>query len=203
MNYLLATDYESHGLEASTAQAWVTSASSLIDAHCRRPTLGIAEYTERLKITGGAMAARVSFLPLTTLEPATSAIVKLRARYGVPRHSDELAIDVAQAFALPGAWVDFDPSQAEYRADTGEISLAPNALGLAFNELEVTYTAGFTDVPEPIKAACAQIVRNAQATPALNVRSGALDRMQLEYFSDSLLDSSVRKLLAAYVAVKL
>src|SRR5689334_16302126 len=127
MNYLLATEYESHGLTADTAQAWITSASALIDAHCRRPTLGIAEYSERLRITTGANAVRVSFLPLAPLEPATSPIVKIRARYGVPRRGDELAVDVAQAFSLPGAWIDLDPAQADYRADTGEITLASNA----------------------------------------------------------------------------
>jgi hypothetical protein len=203
MNYLLASEYESHGLDASTAQAWITSASALIDAHCRRPTLDIAEYTERLRIAPGAHEIRVSFLPLAPLDPAANPIVKLRARYGIPRRADELANDVARAFALPGAWVDLDPSQVEWRAETGELTLSTNPLGLCFNEIEVTYTAGFADVPEPVKAACAQIVRNAQATPALNVRSGALDRMQLEYFSDSLLDATVHTLLAPYVSVRL
>ncbi len=200
MNYLLATEYESYGLSADTAPAWITSASALIDAHCRRPTLAIAEYTERLRLTTNVV--RVTFLPLAPLDPATNPIVKLRARYGV-RNLEDMFTEVAQAFALPGAWVDLDPSQADYRPETGEIMLAANALGLAFSEVEVTYTAGFADVPEPVKAACAQIVRNAQATPALNVRSGALDRMQLEYFSDSLLDATVRALLTPYVAVRL
>ncbi len=203
MNYLEATEYESHGLDASTAQAWIASASALIDAHCRRPTLGVSEYNERQRIAPGATSVRVSFLPLAPVDPATNPIVRMRGRYGVARRGDELVNDVAQAFALPGAWVDLDPTQIEVRADTGEITLPANALGLIFSEIEVTYTAGFVDVPEQLKAACAQIVRNAQATPALNVRAGVLDRMQLEYFSDSLLDAGVRKLLAPYVAVRL
>jgi hypothetical protein len=45
-------------------------------------------------------------------------------------------------------------------------------------------------------------VRNAQATPALNVRAGNLDRMHLEYFADTLIDQNVRALLAPYVAQK-
>jgi len=53
-----------------------------------------------------------------------------------------------------------------------------------------------------VKVACAQIVKNAQATPALNVKKGMLDRMQLMYFSDSLLDETVHALLAPYVAQK-
>ena len=57
-------------------------------------------------------------------------------------------------------------------------------------------------VSECIKTACAQIVRNAQATPALNVRAETIDRMHLEYFSERLVDESVRSLLAPYVAQK-
>ena len=203
MNYLLATEFESHGLAADMAQAWVTSASALIDAHCRRPTLGIAEYSERLRVRPGTSEVRLSFLPLVPLDPATTPVVKIRARYGPPRRLDDVFTEVAQAFALPGAWVDLDPAQVEWSADTGETTLAANALGLGFTDVEITYTAGFADVPEAVKAACAQIVRNAQATPALNVRAGVLDRMQLEYFSNSLLDADVRKLLAPYVAVRL
>lgn len=203
MNYLSATEYESHGLEAATAQAWIASSSALIDAHCRRPTLGVSEYSERQRLTPGTTSVRVSFLPLTPLDPATNPLVRLRARYGACRSLADMCTEVAQAFALPGAWIDVDPTQVEYHRETGEITLPMNALGLAFTEMEVTYTAGFVDVPEVVKAACAQIVRNAQATPALNVRSGVLDHMQLEYFSDSLVDASVRKLLAPFVAVRL
>jgi hypothetical protein len=146
---------------------------------------------------------RLSFLPLATVAPASSPIVSARARYGVPRRGEganELAADVAQAFGLPGAWTTLDPAGFDVRAETGELTLPPNALGLIFNELEVTYTAGLAKIPDAVKFACAQIVRNAQATPALNVRAESLDRMRLEYFADSLLDANVRALLAPYVA---
>src|SRR5512141_1220650 len=106
MNYLQPTEYETHGLESSTATAWITSASALIDAHCRRPSLAVTEYAERLRLTPGSNIVRASFLPLAPLEPATSPIVKVRARYGPPRRGEELAQDVAQAFSLPGAWIE-------------------------------------------------------------------------------------------------
>ena len=73
----------------------------------------------------------------------------------MPRRGEELTSAVSQAFSLPGAWVDLDPSQADYRADTGEVTLASNALGLTFNEVEVAYTAGFADIPEPTLGASA------------------------------------------------
>jgi hypothetical protein len=108
-----------------------------------------------------------------------------------------------QTFALPGTWTTVDPSALDFDAQTGEVTIAPNPLGFSFNEIEITYNAGLATIPDGLKFACAQIVRNAQATPALNVRSESIDRLRLDYFSDSLIDESVRSLLAPYVATKL
>jgi hypothetical protein len=36
----------------------------------------------------------------------------------------------------------------------------------------------------------------------LNVRTGRVDRMRMDYFSDSLIDQSVQAMLAPYVAQK-
>ena len=203
MNYLTPDEYESHGLDAATAQAWVTAASALMDAHCRRPTLGVAEYTESMRVAAGVRTVRVSHLPLAALAPSPTPLLKLRARYGMPRTGDPGVMEMAQAFGLPGMWSDLDASRTEWSAGTGEITVPTNVLGLTFNEIEITYTAGLAEVPEAVKSACAQIVRNAQATPALNVRGGGIDQMQLQYFSDTLLDATVRALLQPYVAVRL
>lgn len=217
MNYLSSSEYESHGLEATVADAWVTAASSLIDAHCRRKALSVSEYTERLRITRGRNAVHLSYLPLAPLVPAISPIVSARARYAMPRRGESLPAsnlglsvaadskftsDVALAFGLPGEWTVLDPASLDWCAETGEVTFPVNALGLSFNEIEVTYTAGLDPIPDVVKSACAQIVRNAQATPALNVRSGSIDRMMLEYFSDTLIDASVRAMLAPWVAQK-
>ena len=75
-------------------------------------------------------------------------------------------------------------------------------MGLYFDEMELIYTGGFYQVPDPVKFACAQLVRNAQAMPAFNVREGTLNAMHFAYFADTLLDSTVRELLAPYVAQK-
>jgi len=206
MNYLSPTEYESYGLEPTTPGAWVTAASAVMDAHCRRATLAVAQYTERLRMISGRNTVRVTYLPLTAVAPANSAIISLRGRYAVPRRGEwpyeEMSSVIAWAFGLPGVWNDIDPASLDLFAETGELSLPVNALGLQFSEIEVVYTAGLAVLPSPVKAACAQIVRNAQSTPALNVRRGRLDRMYMDYFSDSLLDDTVRELLAPYVAQK-
>jgi hypothetical protein len=206
MNYLTPAEYETFGLEATTPVAWVTAASALIDAHCRRKTLAVAQYEERLRITAGRNTVRVTYIPLATLAPAETPIVSARGRYAMPRRGewpfDELGSDIAVMFGLPGTWTEIDPARIEYRVETGELTLPVNSVGLGYTETEVVYTAGLSAMPEGVKVACAQVVRNAQATPALNVRAESIDRMRLEYFSDSLLDRTVRALLAPYVSQK-
>ncbi len=206
MNYLSPAEYEAYGLEATTPAAWVTAASSVIDAHCRRATLSVAQYEERIRIVAGRNTVRVTYVPLTILPPATMAIISARGRYAIPRRGewpfDDLSSDVALMFGLPGTWNAVDPAGIDIYADTGELTLPANAVGLGYSEIDLVYTAGLNTIPDTVKVACAQIARNAQATPALNVRSGKLDRMQLDYFSGSLVDQTVQTLLAPYVAQK-
>ncbi|MBZ5678656.1 MAG: hypothetical protein LAO24_00975 [Acidobacteriia bacterium] len=206
MNYLDTTEYLTYGLDAATDQSWVTAASAIIDAHCRRTTLGVNQYEERLKMPPELNTVRVSYLPLVTVAPAATPIVSLKGRYGIPRRGEwpfpELSLEFALVFALPGSWTTVDPASIDIWAGSGELSFPVNALGLSFNEVAVVYNAGLATIPSRVKIACAQIVKNAQATPALNVKSGSVDRMRLEYFSDSLVDETVRSLLEPYVARK-
>lgn len=215
MIYLDASEYGTYGLEKTVPAAWIAAASSLIEAHCRRPTLGVVQYVERVRLRPDRNTVRLTYLPLAAIAPASSPLVAVRGRYAVPRRGEErpifdlerpigdLALDVALAFGLPGIWSAIDPTAIDFFADTGELTLPSNPLGFGYNEVEITYTAGLPAIPDAVKFACAQIVRNAQATPALNVRSGSLERMQLEYFADTLLDPTVCASLAPYVAQKM
>ena len=207
MNYLSDSEYELYGMEPSTAASLVAAASTLINTYCRRPTFAISQYTERVRIASERNNLRLTYLPLAMVEGATSPLVSGRARYAMPRRGEDTPLwdmmqQVAMVYALPGTWVDLDVSGFDYFADTGEVSWLANPLGLGFNEMELTYTAGFAEVPDPIKFACAQIVRNAQANPALNVKAGTLNAMRLEYFSDTLLDTTVQTMLAPFAAQK-
>jgi hypothetical protein len=105
-------------------------------------------------------------------------------------------------FGLPGVWTAIDVNAIDYFAATGELTLPLNIVGLWFSEVDIVYTAGFSTIPDPAKFACAQIVRNAQATPGLNVKAGHLDRMVMQYFADTLVDQDVMSKLAPYVAQK-
>jgi hypothetical protein len=197
MSYLDASEYEEYGLDPAVPDSWVEMASTMIDAHCRRATLNVAQYTERVRVLPGARTVRMSFLPLVSVASA-------RGRFAQPRRGEanEFAVDIATAMGIPGTWTAIDPATLDTFGETGEVNVVSTMLGFTFDELEITYTAGFATVPDAVKHACAQIVRNAGATPALNVKSSAVDSLRVEYFRDSLLDDSAREMLAPYVAQK-
>ena len=206
MEYLAPGEYEAFGLEAGTAEAWVKAASAMMEAHCRRPTLASASYTERLRVSERGQCFLLSYGPAVSVDA-------VRARYRPVRASEfadglgcgegfGLAAECA-AFGLPGRWTTLDVSTLDVELSTGTVRLPWSVMGLRYSEAEVTYTAGLASVPDSVKVACAQIVKNAQATPGLNVRSSKVDTLQAQYFSDSLLDSQVQALLRPYRAERL
>jgi hypothetical protein len=206
MAYLAASELQTYGLDATTPQALVAAASSLIDAHCRRTSLNVTQYEERIRMIQDRNTARLSYLPLTAVAPATSPLISAQGRYCIPRRGelaiDDLRIDIALAFGLPGIWTAIDITSIDLFAATGELTLPLNIVGLWFSEVDIVYTAGLNPIPDVVKFACAQIVKNLQATPALNVRTGQVDRMAMSYFSDTLIDQTVATMLAPFVAQK-
>jgi hypothetical protein len=206
MAYLLPADYPNYGLPPGTSADWATAATALINSYCRRPDLNVIQYTERLRVTSESRTVRLSYLPLAPLGTATTPIVCLEGRYAKPRRG-ELAegplFEIAWAFSLPGQWTGIDPSTVDFDPNTGELTLPWNVLGLPYNEVAATYTAGLTVIGDDVKTACAQIVRNAQSTPALNASKAKIDTMQMQYFSSSLVDETVQAWLRPYVANRL
>jgi hypothetical protein len=206
MAYLQPADYQNYGLPAGTTADWITAATALINSYCRRPDLNVIQYTERLRVVKESQTVLLSYLPLAPLGTATSPLVSIEGRYTRPRRGElpnQPLVEIALAFSLPGQWTAIDPSMVDYDANTGELTLPWNLLGLPFNEVAVTYTAGLAVIGDDVKTACAQIVRNAQSTPALNASKTKIDTMQMQYFSSSLVDETVQAWLRPYVANRL
>jgi hypothetical protein len=199
MNYLQPSEYSNFGLDAATNEAFITAASRLIDAHCRRATLAPQAYTERHRLASGRNTLLLTHLPVISL-------TSTRGRFAKPRRdesqSNDLVIAISGAFGLPGTWTDLDVASFDLDLRTGEVSLPAHPLGLAYNEVEITYQSGMETIGDDVKVACAQIVKNMAAVPAMNLKSSRIDKLKIEYFSDSLIDGGVQKLLAPYVAQK-
>lgn len=199
MQYLDASEYVPFGLSDETGDDLVTAASAMIDSFCRRPSLGITQYVERLRFAR-SNSVQLSNTPLVSADGVASPLVLVRARACTRTQADEAfypLMNDASAFLTNGAWIKVDVTTIDIASD-GVLHFQPNFLGAAYVEAEVTYTAGFATVPTAVKVACAQIVRNAQAMPALNVRRQAMDSLQMEYFSNTLLDADVQRLLLPY-----
>jgi len=206
MGYLDPTEYVAYGLTAETTDDWVAMASALIEAHCRRPSLLVTQYIERMRLTAGSQTVRLSYLPLNPLGTAASPLVSVRVRYGRPRRGemqDPMLTQVACAFGIPGSWSALDLTNVDLNQATGEVTFPMNLLGLNYNEVEVTYTAGVAIVPPALKVACAQIVKNAQAIPAMNIKSSRMDTLEMQYFGGSLIDANVQMILAPYIAQRI
>lgn len=210
MGYLLPEEYEAFGLGAEATDDWVAMASALMEAHCRRRSLLVTQYTERMRLTAGTQSVRLSYRPLAAAVGAASALVSVRVRYGQARRGemvDSMREQIAWAFSVPGSWSVLDVASVDVNYATGDVTVPQNFLGLRYNEAEITYTSGAAGavaaIPAALKVACAQIVKNAQATPAMNVKSSRVDAMQMEYFSGALLDEQVKALLRPYVAERL
>lgn len=206
MGYLQPSQYTSYGLSTDVTDDWITVASAMIDSHCRRPSLNPTQYTERLRIVEGSQTVRLSHLPLCPIAPATLPLVSIQARYTKPRRGQlvfPLQEEVLWAFSLPGAWTTVDPTTVDFVPDTGELVFPLNIMGLPYNEVEVTYTAGLSTIPDAVLSACAMIVKNAQATPGMNVKSSRMDTMWTQYFTSNLIDASVQQLLAPWVATRM
>lgn len=202
--YITTADFPVLGLPDSTDPAMIRAASDLVDSFCQRPSLFVTQYTERNKLPQGRPITRVTYTPLAAAQGATSPFVAVRARIGIPRGPNATTLaEMLAPFGGPPAWVDLDASQVDFDAATGELWLPAGIFGANFTEAEITYTAGFAEAPEPVKLACAQVIRNLQAHPAAGIRTAQLDQLQLEYFAGSLLDDDVRRLLAPFVAVRL
>ena len=203
MGYLLPTEYAAYGLTAETSDDWVMMASAVMEGYCQRPTLLVSSYMERMRVMPGSQSVRVSYLPLGSADGVSSPLTLVRTRFGRPRHGELMEPfreQIAVTFGIVGSWTTLNAADVDVNAATGELTLPWNFLGLNYNEVEVTYTAGVAAATPAMKVACAQIVRNAQATPALNVKGSRMDTLQMQYFSSSLLDEQVQSLLRPYRA---
>src|ERR1700734_3300891 len=129
MGYLLPTEYVQYGLTAETTDDWVTMASALIEGYCRRPSLLVTQYVERMRLTAGAQAVRLSYRPLAAAVGAASALMGVRVRYGRPRRGespDPFREEIARVFSVPGSWTSLDMTTVDVNQTTAELTFPAN-----------------------------------------------------------------------------
>ena len=208
MAYLQPADYPNYGLPDGTTADWITAATALINSYCRRPDLNVIQYTERLRLVSGRAdgAAELSAAGAAgrgdDADREHSRAVMRRPRRG-EMANEPLVRDCVGILAA--GTVDRDRSElCGLRSEHRRADSAVECVRLAVTtKSAVTYTAGLATIGDDVKTACAQIVRNAQSTPALNASKTKIDTMQMQYFSSSLVDETVQAWLRPYVANRL
>ncbi len=93
MGYLQPADYAAFGLSADTADAWVTAASVMMEAYCKRPSLLAASYTERMRVPHVAQTVRLSYTPLISVD-------SVRAQYARLRFGDEACGEMPDGYGI-------------------------------------------------------------------------------------------------------
>ena len=116
MVYLQPGDYTLYGLEQETPDALVAAASALIDAFCRRASLGAMTYVERLRFARDGRTLRLSYGPVVAITACSTRLRKMRPGMLQAIPFTQLQAD-AMAFGLGGSWNTLDPTTVTVAAD--------------------------------------------------------------------------------------
>ena len=114
MGYLLPAEYEAYGLTADTPDAWVTAASAMMEAFCKRSSLAATTYVERLRVGRRSHAVQLSYAPVISI-----SALRTRFAYGRAAANDAFCAQAAAAFCAPGTWLRRGRFHARLRPDAG------------------------------------------------------------------------------------
>jgi hypothetical protein len=132
-------------------------------------------------------------------------------RYGYGRRSDQMLgyfddvnlLSMFSSFGGPPAWELFEIQASSLNPITGQYWVPAGVLLSYFTDVKVRYVAGWqaSALPRPIKTATAMLVDAiAGAGMGPNVRRFNTGKIDIERFTDTVLDNDTRDLLRPYRA---
>ncbi len=116
MVYLEPGDYVRYGLDEETPDALVAAASALVDAFCRRASLGVTTCVERLRFARDGRTLRLSYGPVIAITACRTRLRRLRPDRQALWPFTQLQMD-AMTFGLGGAWNTMDPGTIAIASD--------------------------------------------------------------------------------------
>ena len=183
----------------SATEQQIRFAMSLLNGHCNRRTFWPSEYKERLTLPSDRLEARVSYTPVIKL-------IDAKGRYGYGRRDKRtmnmINYDYVAALAVfgnPPRFTNIDVNQISFYEATGEMWFPTGLFLIGFSEVEVTYVAGFVEIPARIKSALAMIV-NSVCTKGIGDRTSySVGRVSRTFATPSFIDHDVEMLLEPLV----
>lgn len=131
-------------------------------------------------------------------------------RYSYGRRSDQVAglyndvnlIAAVQTFGGPPQWIPFDIRQADISVATGEVWVPAGLLLAYYTDVRLRYVAGYpaNGVPQAVKQATANIVRNAKSAEFAppNFKTFQAGGSKVERWSPTDLDDDTKNLLEPF-----
>lgn len=165
--YLQPVEYEDYGLPSNTPDALVRQAGFLAESYCNRDTpdqsgvvngFWVGQYREQRRFPADRQITRLSFRPTVAIVSA-KVRQRLNRRSDIPQYQEDyLLLNLTTPGGIP-KWQDLiiDDDHIQLDGD-GRVWVATTLLGVKWSEIDITYTAGYAVIPEPIKQAVAMIV---------------------------------------------
>jgi hypothetical protein len=160
--------------------ALIPKVSQLVKTYCRR---SFSDYTNDAKtesFNGGTDKYYLKEYPLITMLTM------------------EYSNDYGQNYSTLTEYVDFVADIA----DSSVISLTPGGFPYAINGYTVTYTAGYTTVPEDLKLAVMDLITYYRKNDGAihSTKAPGTNSVQIEYISTTSLPAHIKRVLDLYVA---
>jgi hypothetical protein len=198
----LATYAPEHTVAAGKEQAYIDRASLLIDEHCHR-AVGVTTYTERMNLTSGR--SHLTYLPVVALTSARARYDVLNTSFYAP-YAGGINNGVSNWETIDVDNVDLNAATGVFILPcvTGNVDLAftsGDLFNTAYNEAELTYTAGYATVPEKVKHACGLLITHmSYRHNPMAVSEKLPNGLQTSYRDGSFITPEIAGLLSKYVA---
>jgi hypothetical protein len=144
------------GMDVTAGQ--VRFAQALVNTTCNRPSLWVEVYDERLQVPSDRQQVMVAATPVTKILSAAG-----RYSYGRRdrRSLNQVNFDYLAAIAVfgsPPRFQEINVDQIEFHSPTGELWLPTGFFLINYTQVQIKYQAGFTQIPNRIKMAMAEII---------------------------------------------
>jgi len=170
-----------------------------VNTVCCRTSLWPEETTERLMIPERTQQVGLAVTPVLQL-------LRVGGRYVLGRRNQHLVNQGLLSFIVmngsigtPSAFSNVDVAAIEFYGPTGECWIPSDLLFYAWNEVEVTYIGGYTQIPDRAKLAMAEIVNSICARGVSNRMSYSVGKMSQSFSEDGFVTKTARDLLSPFI----
>lgn len=189
MNYLTVEELSGYAPDAQLISGkeanLIKRASLMIDTYCHRPEgLGVVSYTEQITLTSNG--SHLSYFPIV-------ALTEVKARWS--RSNDPM-------YGVLGTpeWQDITLSEVELNTPGRYFFLPVSIYNAYYDEAKITYTAGYSTIPEDVKVACGIILTMMSMRVNPSARNEKIPNgLSITYDNDSFITSEVDNLLSRHV----